>query len=307
MDGEMDVERGGPAEPSIAEASESHEYLPAYRSSKPPSYREELSPQGSERVQVRDRPATNRSWSTQLMISTSGLGVALSESSRKSLKYCLELLIKATEHVETVMAALRMVLREYDQTQERRRSQHDARRAKEAEAGVLVEDDGGAEQSEDEAARRLAARIKQLCDDIWYTMKTVTNSVSTYAGGALPENARNIVKGQLMSIPQRWRMASNAVAEQDRKDGGESGGAVGEEGETRKAAHRMIAFGTEGLDMMAHVNDVVRITLESAEKWLDSLGRGGGGGLKRGVSASGRDEEMMDADDPRSSEEKERQ
>lgn len=298
VDGEMDVEHGA-ATPAIAETSprpDGHEYLPAYRASKPPSYREEMSPQGMDRTHMQERPAHNRSWSTKLLVSTSGLGVALSESSLQSLKYCVGLLTKATEHVETVMDALKLVLQEYDRAQERRRSQHDARREKEIEAGVAIED-GGMQAEQDEAARRLAERIKQLCDDIWQTMKTVTNHVSTYAGGALPENARNIVKGQLMSIPQRWRFVSDAVAAQDRRDGGESG-ISGEEGQTRRSAHRMIAFAKEGLDMMANVNGVVKITLESAEGWLDSLGRS---------NRASKDQEMMDADDPRSSEEKERQ
>ena len=51
----------------------------------------------------------------------------------------------------------------------------------------------------------------------------------------------------------------------------------------------MIAFATEGLDMMAQVNTVVKTTLESAENWLQSLGR------------RNHEEEMMDADDPRES------
>lgn len=41
--------------------------------------------------------------------------------------------------------------------------------------------------------------------------------------------------------------------------------------------------------MMAQVNNVVGITLQSAENWLQSLGR------------NNREEEMMDADDPRES------
>lgn len=285
MDVEMD---SAVARPSSRRPS--HEFLPAYRSSKPPSYREEPSPTGADRNQVAERPRHNRSWSTQLVISTSGLGVALSESSLKSLTYCVGLLTKATEHVETVMNALKMVLREYDQARES--WQHSkARRAKEAEAGIMAH---GEVAGEDEAAQRLAERIKQLCDDIWNTMKTVVNSVSTYAGGALPENARRVVKGQLMSIPQRWRFASEAAAQQDQqqldaKDGGhaEMAAASQAEGEARKAAHRMIAFATEGLDMMAQVNGVVKITLQSAEDWLQSLGR----------RNRARDQEMLDADD----------
>lgn len=288
---EMDVEQAVP-ESAISEGRISQEFLPAYRSSKPPSYREEMSPRGEGRTQMAERPPTNRSWSAQVLISTSGLGVALSESSLRSLTYCVKLLITATDHVETVMDALKMVLQEFDQAQASRR--RDARSEKETEAGVVVQDRTQAEQ--EEAARRLAARIKQHCDDIWQTLKTVVNSVSTYAGGALPENARNLVKNQLMSIPSRWRSATVTAAEQDRRDGGESG-STDEESEARKSAHRMIAFATEGLDMMAQVNGVVKITLDSAEKWLESLGR---------KARGGRDEQMMDADDARSSEDQER-
>lgn len=285
---DIDEEGANTAMEDTSPRRESQEYLPAYRGSKPPSYREAESPSSSDRRQLATRPPHSRSWSTQLMISTSGLGVALSESSLRSLTYCVGLLTKATEHVETVMNALKMVLKEYDQAQEARQ-QEDARRAKAIEAGVIDR----AQADKDEAAQRLAERIKQLCDDIWNTMKTVVNSVSTYAGGALPDNARRLVKGQLMSIPQRWRVATQTAAQQNQQhveasEGGESSRA-GTETEARKAAHRMIAFADEGLDMMAQVNGVVKITLQSAEEWLRSLGR----------RNRARDEEMMDTDEPR--------
>ena len=251
---------------------QSQDYLPAYRGSKPPSYRESQSPASVERQQVQNRPPHDRSWGTKLMIGTSGLGVALSESSLRSLTYCVNVLTKASEHIDTVMSALKMLLREFDEAQESQQREQ-ARRAKEVEAGLVPQQ----QVDQDEAARQLADRIKQLCDDIWQTMKTVVNSVSTYAGGALPENARRIVKGQLMSIPQRWRHASETAAQQGQRVAEPSQNNVAlqasAEGEVRKTAHRMIAFAEEGLDMMAQVNDVVKITLQSAEDWLTSLGR----------------------------------
>jgi len=249
---------------------QSQDFLPAYRGSKPPSYREEASPSSAERQQMRSRPH-DRGWGTKLMISTSGLGVALSESSLRSLTYCVSLLTNASEHIATVMDALKVLLRDFDRAQESRQREQ-ARRAKEVEAGFVSRDQA---QHED-AARQLADRIKQLCDDIWQTMKTVVNSVSTYAGGALPDNARRVVKSQLMSVPQRWRLASETAAKQDQQESiaeqGESSQS-GVHGETRKTAHRMIAFAEEGLDMMAQVNGVVKITLQSAEDWLRTLGR----------------------------------
>lgn len=203
------------------------------------------------------------------MISTSGLGVALSETSLRSLRYCVGLLTHAAEHVEKLISALKMVLLEYDQAQEYR-DQSDARRAKEVEAGVV----GRTQADREEAVRVLADRIKQLCDDVWQTMKTVVSTVSTYTGGALPENARRVVKGQLMSIPQRWRFAYATTAQQQ-PENGEDGNmsSTDVEGEAKIAAHRMIAFAVQGLDMMAQVNGVVKITLQSAEDWLQSLGR----------------------------------
>jgi beta-lactam-binding protein with PASTA domain len=102
----------------------------------------------------------------------------------------------------------------------------------------------------------------------------------------------------LLSIPQRWRHATQSAEAASpsqtatKADGGEDGKAIAGQNtdeNTRKAAHRMIAFATEGLDMMAQVNNVVGITLQSAESWLQSLGR------------NTREEEMMDADDPKES------
>ena len=277
-DDEMDVD---PRSDSAIHDSEVHEYLPAYPTSKPPSYREAASP---DRPQM-TRPPNNRSWSTQLMISTSGLGVALNESSLRSLTYCVGLLTKATEHVETAMNALKSLLHELDQSQEASK-QDNLRHAKEIEAGVISR----SQAERDAAAEKLAERIKQICDDIWNTMKTVVDSVSTYAGGALPDNARALVKSQLLSIPQRWRFASESAQQQD-----QNAAATGidtqtnAQGEARKAAHRMIAFAEEGLDMMTQVNGVVKITLQSAEDWLRSFGR----------SNRSRQDQIMDNDGSR--------
>lgn len=282
---EMDMEET--AGPEGSRLQDSLEFLPAYRSSKPPSYREEISPRGADRT--RDRPQHNRSWSSHIIYTASGLSVALSDSSLRSLKYCVGLLTSATEHVHSVMDALKIVLQEYDQARGSRPVDQ-ARRAKEIEAGVYIKTQ---EERDHEASEQLAHRIKQLCDDILNTIKTVVNSVSTYAGGALPENARNIVKGQLLSIPQRWRWATESAAaadQQEKADGGESGGSGSGQEDSRKAAHRMIAFATEGLDMMAQVNAVVNTTLQKAEEWLETLRR------------RNQDHEMMDADDPRDNE-----
>ncbi|KAK4996570.1 transcriptional regulator opi1 [Elasticomyces elasticus] len=272
-DDEMDVtERGRDSNATEAELSRRDrgnfhrtEYLPPYGTSRPPSYKEEGSPMAVDRSRRSERPAHNRSWSTQLLVSTSGLGVALSESSLRSLQYCVGLLGKATEHTETVMNALKLVLREYDQAREFWQPNDEESRLQHGDPDTVMHDARlQTPAAHNDNARVLADRIKQLSDDIWNTMKTVVNSVSTYAGGALPENARRVVRGQLMSVPQRWRIATESAASNENSRAGS---------ETSRAAHRMVAFATEGLDMMAQVSSVVKVTLDSAEQWLDSLGR----------------------------------
>jgi hypothetical protein len=236
------------------EHRDSSDMLPAYRASKPPSYREEYSPTAVERAQDRrQRPGHDRSWSSQVLVLTSGLGVALSATSRQSLQYCLSALANGSERVEVGMNALRLVLQQYDQARDNWQQQHQ-------DDSVCEKGERGQTPEHDDAARRLADIIKYHSDEIWNTLKTVTNYISNSAGAALPENARHFVRSQVMSLPQRWQLVSQNQT-------GES--------ETSRSAHRMIAFATEGLDMMSQISHVVTATLESAERWLERAGRRG--------------------------------
>jgi transcriptional repressor OPI1 len=252
MNEEVDLESGALNDSSRTrrESQDSTiEFLPAYRASKPPSYREEVSPTGVDRRVSIDRPLHNRSWSSQVFVSTSGLGVALSVTSRRTLGLCLSFLGQQAQHVTIIMNALKMVLEQYDEARDEWHRNHDAS----LEAGERERT-----PENDEASRRLAHVIKKHSDDIWRTLEHVVTSVSNYAGGALPENARHFVRNQLMSLPQRWRIVS------DNQTG---------EGETSRAAHRMIAFATEGLDMISQVSQTMKLTLDSAEGWLQRVGR----------------------------------
>lgn len=260
MSDEMDVENGyhSPRSAIRRDSQDSRtDSLPAYGASKPPSYREEMSPAGVERSRYRERPSHNRSWSSQLLYSASGLGVAMSDVSRKNLVYCLTLLARSAEHIATVTDALKLVLEQYDEAREHWHQHHQSSSATEKGAGTGEGEQRPRTPEHDEAARRLAEIIKKHCDDIWQTLKSVVHSVSVTVGGALPANARTFVRNQLMSLPVRWRRVS------DHNQIGES--------ETSRTANRMIAFATEGLDMIGQVNQVCRLTLESAEGWVNML------------------------------------
>ncbi|KAF2864594.1 transcription factor Opi1 [Piedraia hortae CBS 480.64] len=203
--------------------------LPSYGelTSRPPSYHEKASP---------ERRPLAKTWSRNLMVSASGLGVALHECSRHSLTYCLQILSRSAVHISTVSDALKLVLEQYDEA----RSQHQN------------------DPEPDEASRRLAETIQKHCDDIWQTLKDMVPSVSNSAGGALPSNAREFVRSQLMSLPQRWHRAAD-----------------GQPGESNSghAARRMLAFAQECLDMIGQVSQICRATLESAETWVNTAGR----------------------------------
>lgn len=254
---DMDVEKGlqSPATRELRSRAESQasfaESLPAYDDNRSPQY-EEHSTQiatGDAQDREQDRPPH---WSTQLIISTSGLGAALSETSLRSLKHCLRLLHTSADHLASVMRALKLVLEDYERNSNPPQQDNDRTNP----AGVSNMDAG-----QEEVARRIADSIKSLSDDIWQTLQGVVNSVSRYTGGALPSNAAHVVRQQLMSVPQRWRVASQSTAES------------AQDSEAVRGAHRMLAFAREGLEMMAQVTLVVGGTVSNAEQWLDSLGR----------------------------------
>lgn len=285
MNDPMDVEQAMSDHAMV----DSVEDLPPYRTSKPPSYREEVSPHSGDRRNDQAQPKRTHSPAMTM----AGLYVAMSDASLRSLRYCIKLLLTACEHVETVMRALKLVLQDMDRQRESSSLSRQQPQSKAAEAGVLTPFH---EREQVEAADVLAHRIQQYCDDIMNTLKTVVNSVSTYAGGALPENARDYIKQQLLSVPQRWRWATQSTTEAETApaDGGEAGNADvvdgGRDGETRRSARRMIAFATEGIDMMQAVNTVIQNTCSEAEKWMDTLPA-----FRRNKG----DTEMMDADEPK--------
>nr|POE86582.1 clock-controlled protein 8 [Quercus suber] len=249
---EMDIEAGLSSPLMRLDSSDPRmvEDLPAYRASKPPSYREEVSPESSQRYKAAD--SQSATWSSRVLYSASGLGVAMSNSSRNSIMFCLGALSQATVHITTVMDALKMVLDQYDQRRAQWRQHSDS----------LLEKGGPVDRpstpDNDDAARVLAAVIQKHCEDIMRTLKQVVNHVSTSVGGALPENARVFVRDQLMSLPQRYHFVSQSTSA---------------DSDTIRGAHRMIAFAHEGLDMMGQVSQVCKATLDSANDWLARVGR----------------------------------
>lgn len=128
-------------------------------------------------------------------------------------------------------------------------------------------------ESYEQRRQRIAETVDRVKDEAMKTLKQVIDIISRYAGGALPEQAREVVKRQLLAFPARWQAAAredpNAVAkveegssEQEAEAGGQKGKAV-----------RVLVMAREGLEMMKSVSEVVEGTLVSAEQWCETLGK----------------------------------
>lgn len=259
----MDTDEGVSSRTRGQSHSSYAETLPAYDDHRSPQYEENASvvvvvdPATGKEVESRSSTPQDRrvNWSTQLIMTTSGLGVALSDKSLRSLKMCLKLLRSATKHIDDVMHALKLLLEDYEAALHSRRQSHGSTDI-DTKMDII-------ESEEDDRVRELATRMKSLSDDIWKTLKSVVQSVSYYTGGALPQNASQVVRTQLMSVPTRWQTAQRSVA----------GGETAERGEEALGANRMLAFAKEGLNMMGEITKVVDGTIQSAETWLQRIGR----------------------------------
>ena len=227
------------------------ETLPAYDDNRSPPYAEHLAPE-----EHRENPAASR-----VVMTTSGLGIAMTEESLRSLKYCLGWLRWANDHIGTVVTSLKTTMDKYEK----------------AQSETPGEDQAMQEASSDEAADRnqLADKITVYKSDVLKTLQEVINTVSRHAGGALPENARDLVRHHLTSLPQRFRVAS-ALGNQQQQQGqsaAQGDEEAGREKEARESAQRVLLLAREGLDMMAQVSGVLDGTIVSAEEWCERLGQ----------------------------------
>lgn len=235
--------------------------LPAYDDYRSPSYEDTERALVPTQLQGEVR-SPGSSWQSRLVLSTSGLSVAMSDESLRSLKYCLSWLSWANEHIGKVILALKSALEQYDKSPAAENSGAIANSDEKSEhAGQMVV------RSEAERSA-LNAKVAELKGDVLKTLKEVVDVVSKYAGGALPDNARELVKRHLTSLPQRFRLANS-------RSSGETGSPRNPEQSDAEieGANRVLVLAKEGLDMMAQVSGVLDGTIISAEEWCERLGK----------------------------------
>lgn len=257
-DGKSEHPRTPDVEKGFDSAPPGQDSLPAYSAGdRSPPYTEH------EMVVLEDSQRSPRNappgWRQQLLVSTSGLGVAMSEESLRSLRFCLSWLRWANGRLGEAIQNLKALLERYG----------DGGPGSASPMSVASITNDQNEQRQAAMSRHIAALRK----DVLETLKKVVGIVSQYAGGALPQNARELVHKHLMSLPQRFSIANANAMNQN---GPGEGGASGSNNEAEMNANRVMVLAQEGLDMMTQVSRVVNDTLVSAEGWCNKLGRKNG-------------------------------
>ncbi|KAF9316878.1 hypothetical protein BG003_001469 [Podila horticola] len=180
----------------------------------------------------------------------SAAGVAIfSEESMKSLKYCLQWLQYAVQHIDHQIGLLRAFL---------------VSLANPSQNTAMVPSN---------AASTLASIKKEVVE----TLRKVINVVSRYAGACLPDQAKINVRQFILSMPVRWATLNNesvpstplgspSLGPSDRRP--EDVAALNE---TSERATKVLVLAHESSDMLKSVASIFKDSVDKAENWMDKL------------------------------------
>ncbi|KAG0085002.1 hypothetical protein BGZ93_009543 [Podila epicladia] len=181
--------------------------------------------------------------------SASAAGVAIfSEESMKSLKYCLQWLQYAVQHIDHQIGLLRAFL------------------------VSLANPSQNTEIVPSTAASTLASIKKEVVE----TLRKVINVVSRYAGACLPDQAKINVRQFILSMPVRWATLNNESVPST-PIGSPSLGPVDCNPEhaalndTAERATKVLVFANESSDMLRSVSTIFKDSVDKAESWMDKL------------------------------------
>ena len=258
---DVDIERGlhelSPQPDSHRRLSEiSTDTLPPYDPQRSPRYEETAPMAQSNEPQA---PQRHPSWSSRLIRSTSGLGVAMSEESLESLKWALRCLSWANRHLTRLLVSLRNAIEQPHSLGPQQPS------SQSSSSPNRTDEQARSAQADTDNPRSRESHIQALTAEVIWIIKKVNNAVSEYAASALPENARILVGRYLKSLRTSFQRSFDAS--RDGKSEEES--ASGSETSARKA----MLLAREALDKLAQVSGIVEGTIVSAEEWCDRLGR----------------------------------
>ncbi|KAG6037448.1 hypothetical protein E4U41_005090 [Claviceps citrina] len=265
--GDFDLFTSTPCSNRRSSSASTVDTLPAYDEMRSPAY-SEAAPSSQEIP--RSAPPYG-SWQSRLMTSTSGLSVAMSAESLKSLKYCLRWLRWTNGHMRQVIGNLKTTLEEYEQTAGAQAATLAASDCHQDGEGAGSEGNHHDGRTPEQARTELTNKINTLKVDVLKTLQETINTVSKYAGGALPENARTLVRRHLTSLPQRFRVAS--MTETPANRGVQGQGHDGGDSAVQEGGQKVLVLAKEGLDMVTQITGVLDGTIFSAEQWCERMGK----------------------------------
>ncbi|CAO3572565.1 unnamed protein product [Mortierella alpina] len=182
----------------------------------------------------------------------SAAGVAIfSEESMKSLKYCLQWLQYAVQHIDHQIGLLRAFL---------------VSLANPSQNTAMVPSN---------AASTLASIKKEVVE----TLRKVINVVSRYAGACLPDQAKISVRQFILSMPVRWATLNSNESVPSTPMGSPSLGPQSDRSpeqaaalsETSERATKVLVLAHESSDMLKSVASIFKDSVDRAENWMDKL------------------------------------
>ncbi|KAJ7605020.1 transcription factor Opi1-domain-containing protein [Roridomyces roridus] len=158
--------------------------------------REEDAGSPTNGVTVEDRQVAPRSGWQAMLLEAGGLSAALSDESMRKLRYCLQWLQYATQHIDAQILILRDFIASLQPAPPPTSSSSS---------------DPSSSSSTPELTPDHLRTLSHLRSDIVHTIRQVVGVVSKYAGGALPEPARGRVRGFILGLPRRFSGAEAGV------------------------------------------------------------------------------------------------
>ena len=150
--------------------------------------------------EVQQQAVVQRSRWQAMLLEAGGLGAAVSEESMRRLQYCLQWL-----QVSNLPSTLIRNILKHGQIQYA--TNH-------IDAQILVLRDfmaslqAATAHSGETVSQHHVRTLNDVKRDVVETIRQVVEIVSKYAGGALPEPARQRVRGFILHLPQRWASAT---------------------------------------------------------------------------------------------------
>ncbi|KAJ7173325.1 transcription factor Opi1-domain-containing protein [Mycena filopes] len=179
---------------------------------------------GEEREE--HRQVAQRSRWQAVLLEAGGLSAALSDESMRRLRYCLQWLQYATQHIDSQILVLREFIASLHPLPPAVASASSSSPSSSSSTAALFASEEPTLILTPDHLRTLA----HLRSDIVHTIRQVVGVVSKYAGGALPEPARGRVRGFILDLPKRFGKEAAAPSTSSSTSSNSTSSAIGVSG-----------------------------------------------------------------------------